>query len=311
MKNCIYCDAEFLPASNRQKVCRDTICRKKLHAERIQRYRNKKREQTNEIKINKIIKENNWINFSDISKIAKLKDSTLSYNIQKLAKQGKIDQVHSRYKDLTLNQNNYIILLGDYQIELRPYFNVKSMFLNYLQDEGISIDNYGIGKKINNKNYKKLIEISCRAYACIWAYLLSIRIYDQFYIENRRGVTKAEDAISFFLHEFNGKFKGALLPKKQQHYYGPVFTQIVTVEYIKNGIKNSKDMSDFLKQIYNGNKEQIYNNKNYEYLNKFLNNLLKFSNNNFFCRRLYLALKKTIDYHGEPYIKIKKSTSSM
>jgi len=303
MPKCIYCQEYFNPTSNRQKTCRKKNCKKKLHNERIKRHREKNKEQNNILWINTYIAMYQWPTLVDIAKKTKINGATTYYHLKKQMKIGRIRQIKERYALLEQYKSQYIFFLDTIKIQIQPHHEIPYYFCRYIEDEGLSYEDDENGNKIiKYKNLGKAIDICYRAYACVWAQLLSQKMYDQF---RMRYAEKTENAIGFFLHGFNRLSTSILSPKNPRQWYGPAFPQSLTVDHINNKIDSINDVSHFLKRIHGAIKKELEKaHPEYDELSELLNELLRYSEDKFTCKSIYLALKKTIDVHGEPLLPI-------
>ncbi len=305
MQTCIYCGKCFNPKSNRQKTCFSTKCKKILHNERIGRYRKKNKEQHRTEKIIPFIASYQWPTLSEIAEHLKIDNATVYYQIKKDMKRGRIRQIRWRYTVLEPNESQFIFYLSNLKIHIPSSHDLPYTFCNYIEDEGLVYTQDEDGTHtIKYTNLDKAIDICYRAYACIWAQLLSQKMYDQFLIRYTR---KAKKEMAFFLYGFNRLSIPVLSPKNPRQWYGPAFSQILTVEHINKKITCGEDVSQYIKKIYGEIKKQLkHSHPEYDELKELLDDLLSYSDDRSLCKSIYLAFKKTINVHDEPILPIER-----
>ena len=309
MATCIYCHKDFDPTSNRQKTCESIDCKKKLRNDRIKRHRWKYKEQNYKMWINGFIANYPASKLDDITKKIKMNDAaTTYYHLKKQMKNGRIRRIQGKYILMEPYESKFSFHLDNMEIDIPSHDDFPHYFCSYLEDEGLVLKQNKKGDDfIEYKNLQKAIDICYAGYACVWAQLLSYKMYDQFVIGYPKNVRKREKAIRFFFHRFNSLSIPILTPKNPRHWYGPAFSQIATIYHINNKIKNGDDVSHCLKYNYMIIKKQLKtSHSEYDEIKKILDELIEYSEDRGICYCIYLALKKNIDIHGEPILPIKR-----
>jgi len=340
MKKCKYCKKEFQPRSNRQIVCGDKKCKNKLNAEKMKRYRHtdnyKQRQSKTKIQHQESIILNNvgenYVSFNDLfDGKTNIERIIARSQIKDLMKEKKLNQSFDKYhKSYKMKYSLFtkIYYIDGYNIELPAYPNINSSFIEFIKASGLEINESN--SIIGSENLKKRIKTCRIAYASIWSEQLAIKLYNQFILARNKGLKQFDSAIGFFLHYYENLARCLLTPNGYENWKVPSFTDNITVEYIKlsykkwlekekNEEKNQpiitkEIVTDLLKQIHNNLNQQVEaipidkNNKDWvEDLKLLLADLIQFSNDDRICERIYYAISKTIEEHGEPFLPIKQS----
>lgn len=269
-KKCVICQKSFIPYAPNQKTCTEETCKRKLHNQRIQRYRKVETKQTCKFKIILAFIPEKRLSFHDLEdqiEGCKNKRTTLYYALRQLKREKRINKIRGFYSlvpPILQGEKKYII--GNEYISIK-FNDHEENFESFMEAEGYSWDSGKLVKKIFKKDnnsheqqtilvtkkrltsteIKEGITIAIAAYIEIWAMLLANLIDARLQFMNEKIFTIREMAISTLFH--SSVFIDTFLPVGIRTPISPGFSEILTLKLLSGKINQPEDIANLLKEI--------------------------------------------------------------